>query len=71
MNYAIYKEDLLYKNCPIYILNEKTQCYEMNGAEPFYFKQENVQGQNDFLLFDKLIIAKGAISLCQQTKLNC
>lgn len=65
MDYAIYKEDLQYKNCPVYILNEQTNCYEMNGDNAIYFTRDDIEGQEEFLFFTTLPEAKRRIYECQ------
>lgn len=71
MRYAIYKEDLFYTNCPIYVLNDKTNCYEMNGEDSFYFQKEDVLGQKEFLLFQDSASAEGVRLSYQQVKSGC
>lgn len=71
MLYAIYKEDLLYQNCPIYWLNNQTDCYDMNGQSDIYFKREEVEQEEFFLLFQTLEEAQEVKNKWKQTKINC
>lgn len=49
---AIYIGDVRFEQCPVFELNEETNCFEMVVDKEFRYEKECVEEDSDFLIFE-------------------
>lgn len=49
---AIYIGDVRFEQCPVFELNEETNCFEMVVDKEFTYEKECVEEDSDFLIFE-------------------